>query len=73
MQPNSFKKGDLFEKFVEDELFKATDYVLISRTKNYDQNKSRYAEDALEDFISPRVDKWYSRFDLTFSEIVSFP
>jgi hypothetical protein len=25
--------------------------------------------DALEDFISPRVDKWYSRSDLTISEI----
>ncbi len=47
MQPDSFKKGDIFEKFVEDELFKATDYILVSRTNNYDQNKTRYAEDTL--------------------------
>ncbi len=38
MQPESFKKGDLFEKFVENELFKATEYTLIHRTNNYDQN-----------------------------------
>ncbi len=48
MQPESFKKGDLFEKFVEDELFKATEYTLIHRTNTYDQNESRYAEDTLK-------------------------
>ena len=45
MQPESFKKGDLFEKFVENELFKASEYILISRTNNYNQNLYRYAED----------------------------
>ncbi len=45
MQPDSFKKGDLFEKFVEDEMFQDTDYVLVHRTNTYDQNKARYAED----------------------------
>lgn len=47
MQPDSFKKGELFEKFVEDELFQATDYVLVHRTNTYDQNEARYAEDTL--------------------------
>jgi hypothetical protein len=43
MKQTSFKKGDQFEKFVEDTLFQASDYVLVSRTNNYDQNKTRYA------------------------------
>src|SRR5690606_7652752 len=47
MQPNSFKKGDLFEKFVENELFQATDYTLVHRTNTYDQNEIRYAQDTL--------------------------
>ncbi len=48
MQPDSFKKGDLFEKFVENELFKAAEYTLIHRTNNNDQNEARYAEDTLK-------------------------
>lgn len=44
MQPESFKKGGLFEKFVQDELFQATDYDLIHRTNTYEQNEARYAE-----------------------------
>ena len=48
MQPDSFKKGDLFEKFVENELFKATEYALVHRTNTYNQNETRYAEDTLK-------------------------
>ncbi|MDP2692438.1 MAG: hypothetical protein Q8O88_02220 [bacterium] len=47
MPPDSFKKGYLFEKFVENELFQATDYTLVHRTNTYDQNESRYAEETL--------------------------
>ena len=48
MQYDSFKKGELFEKFVEDELFKVTEYDLIHRTNSISQNASRYAEDTLK-------------------------
>ncbi len=62
MQPESFKKGDLFEKFVEDELFKASDYVLVSRTNSYDQNKNRYAEDTLRPDFKFRCKKTGQEF-----------
>ncbi|SRX56131.1 hypothetical protein [Aequorivita sp. CIP111184] len=62
MQPESFKKGDLFEKFVETELFKATVYVLVSRTNNYDQNKVRYAEDTLRPDFKFRCKKTEQEF-----------
>lgn len=39
MQPESFKKGDLFEKFVEDEMFQDTDYVMISTLGKNQWNK----------------------------------
>lgn len=48
MQYSSFEKGELFEKFVEDELFKDTEYDLIHRTNNIIQNATRYAEDTLK-------------------------
>ena len=48
MHYSSFKKGELFEKFVEDELFKVTEYDLIHRTNSVSQNASRYAEDTLK-------------------------
>ena len=62
MQPDSFKKGDLFEKFVEDELFKATEYTLIHRTNSYDQNASRYAEDTLKPDFKFRCKKTEQEF-----------
>jgi hypothetical protein len=62
MQPESFKKGDLFEKFVENELFKASDYVLVSRTNSYDQNKNRYAEDTLRPDFKFRCKKTGQEF-----------
>lgn len=48
MQPDSFKKGDLFEDFVSDNLFKAKDYDLEHRTNNYEQNKERFSKDTLK-------------------------
>ncbi|MWW23148.1 hypothetical protein [Algibacter lectus] len=48
MQYSSFEKGELFEKFVEDKLFKVTDYDLIHRTNSISQNETRYAEDTLK-------------------------
>ena len=48
MEYSSFEKGELFEKFVEDELFKVTEYDLIHRTNSVSQNASRYAEDTLK-------------------------
>lgn len=62
MQPESFKKGDLFEKFVEDELFKGSEYVLVSRTNNFDQNKTRYAEDTLRPDFKFRCKKSAQEF-----------
>jgi peroxiredoxin family protein len=48
MAYSSFDKGELFETYVSDELFKASQYDLIHRTNSHDQNESRYAEDTLK-------------------------
>jgi len=48
MATTSFIIGEQFEKFVEDELFKATEYDLVYRTNTHAQNESRYAEDTLK-------------------------
>ena len=48
MQYSSFEKGEQFEKFVEDELFKSSQYDLIHRTNNFVQNATRFAEDTLK-------------------------
>lgn len=47
MKNTSFKKGENFEKFVEEQLFSQKDYVLVHRTNNFEQNKDRYAENTL--------------------------
>ena len=62
MKQTSFKKGDQFEKFVEDELFKASDYILVSRTNTFDQNKTRYAEDTLRPDFKFRCKKTAQEF-----------
>lgn len=62
MQYSSFEKGDLFEKFVADELFKATEYDLIHRTNSFDQNESRYAEDTLKPDFKFRCKKTQQEF-----------
>ncbi|MDT0295172.1 hypothetical protein ACFQ3R_05005 [Mesonia ostreae] len=48
MQYSSFEKGELFENFVVDKLFKASEYDLIHRTNSFNQNESRYAENTLK-------------------------
>lgn len=62
MKDYSFEKGELFEKFVADELFKAADYDLIHRTNSYDQNKSRYAEDTRKPDFKFRCKKTKQEF-----------
>jgi len=46
--PESFKKGQQFEKFVEEIIFTEDRYELITRTNSYEQNANRYAEDTLK-------------------------
>lgn len=62
MQYSSLEKGDLFEKFVSDQLFKASDYDLIHRTNTFNQNKSRYAEDTLKPDFKFRCKKTQQEF-----------
>ena len=62
MQHSSFKKGDLFEKFVVDELFKVNKYDLIHRTNTYDQNETRFAEDTLKPDFKFRCKKTQKEF-----------
>ena len=47
MNKSSFKKGEDFEKFVEEQLFSKKDYILVHRTGTFDQNKDRFAENTL--------------------------
>ena len=46
--PESFKKGQQFEEFVEKNIFTEDRYELITRTNSYEQNAKRYAEDTLK-------------------------
>ena len=46
--PESFKKGQQFEQFVEQNIFTEDRYELITRTNSYEQNANRYAEDTLK-------------------------
>lgn len=45
---SSFKKGEEFEEYIQHVLFPESDYVLVHRTNNYDQNKDRFAENTLK-------------------------
>ncbi len=47
MSYTSFEKGEIFEKFVESNLFPEHQYTLIHRTDNYEQNKIRFSENTL--------------------------
>ena len=62
MQYSTFKKGELFEKFVEDELFKPSEYTLIHRTNSQAQNETRYAEDTLKPDFKFRCNKTQQEF-----------
>lgn len=45
--PESFKKGEAFEKFVREEVFPKDTYQLIHKTSKYKQNSKDFAEDSL--------------------------
>jgi hypothetical protein len=47
LKSTSFKKGEDFEKYVEQSLFLKKDFDLVHRTNNFDQNKNRFAENTL--------------------------
>lgn len=46
--PDSFKKGQQFEDFVEKRIFTEDRYELITRTNSFEQNATRYAEDTMK-------------------------
>lgn len=46
--PESFKKGEQFEQFVEKSIFTDDHYELITRTNSFEQNANRFAEDTLK-------------------------
>ncbi|MBP2201373.1 hypothetical protein J3E07_000785 [Methanococcus voltae] len=49
---NSFDKGKLFEKYVENILFPKEYFDLLHKTPNYEQNNSRFVESSLKpDFM----------------------
>lgn len=62
MHYSSFKKGDLFENFVVDQLFKPSHYDLIYRTNSFDQNESRFAEFTLKPDFKFRCRKTQQEF-----------
>ena len=62
MQYSTFKKGELFESFVENELFKPSEYDLIHRTNSQSQNETRYAEDTLKPDFKFRCRKTQQEF-----------
>jgi len=47
-KPSSFRKGDSFEKYVEDYHFPKHLYDIVHKTHNYTQNKDRYVESSLQ-------------------------
>jgi hypothetical protein len=62
MAYSSFDKGELFETYVADELFKASQYDLIHRTNSHDQNESRFAEHTLKPDFKFRCKKTQQEF-----------
>ena len=46
--PESFIKGEDFEKYVRDFLFPINDYTLIHKTHNYNSNQEDYIESSLK-------------------------
>lgn len=58
----SFIKGEEFEKYVENVLFNGKDYILVYRTNNFEQNKSRYSEDTMKPDFKFRCKKTQYEF-----------
>ena len=51
-KPESFVKGEDFEKYVREYMFPDSDYELIYQTSSYSQNKDRFATDSMKpDFL----------------------
>jgi hypothetical protein len=48
----SFQKGKMFETFIEHDIFPASNFDIIHKTHDYDQNSKRYVESSLKpDFL----------------------
>ncbi len=62
MNQTSFRKGEEFEKFVENQLFCNSDYELVHRTDNFEQNKDRYEEDTRKPDFKFRCRKTQKEF-----------
>lgn len=62
MDNESFRKGEEFEKFVENNLFAESDYTLIHRTNNYSQNKNRFSENTMMPDFKFRCKKTLKEF-----------
>lgn len=62
MNDLSFKKGEQFEEFVENNLFAQTDYELIHRTNSFQQNKKRFAENTMKPDFKFRCKKTLKEF-----------
>ena len=46
--PESFKKGELFENYIEQYLFPVQYYDLLEKTHNYSSNSRHYVESSLK-------------------------
>jgi hypothetical protein len=62
LKNTSFKKGEDFEKYVEQSLFLKKDFDLVHRTNNFDQNKKRFAENTLHPDFKFRCKKTNNEF-----------
>jgi hypothetical protein len=62
LKSTSFKKGEDFEKYVEQSLFLKKDFDLVHRTNNFDQNKNRFAENTLHPDVKFRCRETNNEF-----------
>lgn len=62
MKNTSFKKGEDFEKYVEQSLFLKKDFDLVHRTNNFNQNKYRFSENTLHPDFKFRCKKTNNEF-----------
>ena len=46
--PESFKKGEKFEKYTRDTIFPPAKYNLLKQTHNYSQNSKDFVQESLE-------------------------
>lgn len=52
IKPQSFVKGEAFEKYVREILFPQSDYILVHKTHDYNSNNGDYIESSLKpDFL----------------------